>query len=107
MIIWLKWKNCRNLWYRKDWFTAKYCRFCFTFYCQRAKNVQCPFVGVFGNNDGDHLFLLHQFQEIGQIYPGLHKTEIDGKKIIMSYKNGVIADLAKNNQTVILLYSLI
>jgi len=59
---------------------------------------------VFDNNGGDHLFLLHQFQEIGQIYPGLHKTEIDGKKIIMSYKNGVIADLAKNNQYILIIY---
>lgn len=59
---------------------------------------------VFGNNDGDYLFLLHQFQGIGQICPGLYKTEIDGKQIIMFHKNGVIADLARNNQYSLIIY---
>ncbi len=59
---------------------------------------------VFDSNDGDRLFPLHQFQEIGQIYPGLYKTEIDGKQIIMFHKNGVIADLARNNQYSLIIY---
>lgn len=74
------------------------------FTARELKNLHCPFIGVFGNNDGDRIFLLHQFQKIGPIYPEPYKTEIDGKKIIMFHKNDVIADLAQSHQYDLIIY---
>ena len=59
---------------------------------------------VFGSNDGDRLFPLHQFQDTGSIYPESCKIEIDGKQIIMFHKNDVIADLARNNQYLLIIH---
>lgn len=66
------------------------------FTARELKNIQCPFTGVFGDNDGDRLFSLNQFQKIGSIYPEPYKTNIDEKKFIMFHKNDIIADLAKS-----------
>jgi uncharacterized protein len=74
------------------------------FTARELKNIRCPFTGVFGNNDGDRLFLLDQFQKIGPIYPEPYKTNIDGKEIIMFHKNDVIADLAKSQVYDIIIY---
>ena len=59
---------------------------------------------VFGSNDGDRLFPLHQFQDNGSIYPESCKIEIDGKQIIMFHKNDVIADLVRSNQYDLIIY---
>ena len=74
------------------------------FTARELRNIQCPFFGVFGNNDGDRLFLLQQFQEIGPIYPEPYKAEIDGKKIIMFHKDDIITDLARSNQYDLIIY---
>ena len=74
------------------------------FTAREFKKIQCPFSGVFGNNDGDKLFLTHQFKDIGSIYPEPYKTNIDGKKIIMFHKNDVIEDLAKSQNYDVIIY---
>jgi len=74
------------------------------FTARELKKIQCPFTGVFGNNDGDRLFLLNQFQKIGPIYPEPYKTNIDGKKIIIFHKNDVIAELAKSQLYDVIIY---
>lgn len=74
------------------------------FTAREIKNINCPFIGVFGNNDGDKLFLTNQFKDIGAIYPEPYKTSIDDKKIIMFHKNDVIADLAKSHVYDVIIY---
>ena len=74
------------------------------FTAKELKNIQCPFTGVFGNNDGDRLFLLNQFRKIGPIYPEPYKANIDGKEIIMFHKNDVIAELAKIQTYDVIIY---
>ncbi|MFZ2331299.1 MAG: metallophosphoesterase [Atribacterota bacterium] len=74
------------------------------FTAREIENIHCPLIGVFGNNDGDRLFLLEQFQKIGSIYPEPYKTEIDGKKIIMFHKDDVISDLARSKQYDLIIY---
>jgi len=32
------------------------------------KNLNCPLKGVFGNNDGDKLYLQEKFKGIGELY---------------------------------------
>ena len=61
-------------------------------------NLKSPFHGVFGNNDGDHVFLLKQFNKINAAIHGqVWNTEIDGKKIVMMHhlEEPIIESLAK------------
>ncbi|MBN2395143.1 MAG: metallophosphoesterase [Candidatus Atribacteria bacterium] len=74
------------------------------FTARELKNIHCPFTGVFGNNDGDRLFLIDQFQKIGPIYPEPFQTTIEGKKIIMFHKNDVIAELATSQAYDVIIY---
>jgi hypothetical protein len=74
------------------------------FTAREMRNIRCSFVGVFGNNDGDKLFLSNQFKDIGLIFPEPYKTEMDGKSIIMFHKNDVIADLAKSQVYDVIIY---
>jgi len=47
-------------------------------------NLKCPFNGVFGNNDGDYVFLLKQFNKINaEIHGQTWRTIIENKKIFM------------------------
>ncbi len=74
------------------------------FTINEIKRISCPFAGVFGNNDGDRLFLKNQFQQIGPIFPEPYKTNVTGKKIIMFHKNDIIAELAKSQEFDIIIY---
>jgi len=74
------------------------------FTAREMRKIGCPFVGVFGNNDGDKLFLTNQFKDIGPIYPEPYKANIDGKNIIMFHKNDVIAELAKSQSYDVIIY---
>jgi len=74
------------------------------FTAREIKNIRCPFVGVFGNNDGDKLFLTNQFKNIGIIYPEPYKTNIEDKRFIMFHKDDVISDLAKSQCYNVIIY---
>ena len=74
------------------------------FTARELKNIQCPMIGVFGNNDGDRLFLLQQLKKIGQIYPEPYQDTIQKRKIIMFHKNDVIESLAKSQLFDVVIY---
>ncbi|MFP4642358.1 MAG: metallophosphoesterase [Dehalococcoidia bacterium] len=56
------------------------------FTASKLKGLNARFVGVFGNNDGDKLFLLKRFQEVGELYEEFWESEVEGKRIIMFHK---------------------
>ncbi|NHI93174.1 MAG: metallophosphoesterase [Candidatus Lokiarchaeota archaeon] len=61
-------------------------------------NLKCPFHGIFGNNDGDYVFLLKQFSKIkAELYGQTLKTSIEGKNIFMIHhlEEPVIESIAK------------
>ncbi|MFA6620917.1 MAG: metallophosphoesterase [Candidatus Caldatribacteriota bacterium] len=74
------------------------------FTAREIKNIKCSFAGIFGNNDGDRLFLLNQFKDIGPIYPEPYKVSIENKKLIMFHKDDVISDLAKSQSYDVIIY---
>jgi len=74
------------------------------FTAREIRNIKCPFKGVFGNNDGDKLFLTNQFKDIGPIYPEPYKANIEGKEIIIFHKNNVITELAKSHAYDVIIY---
>ena len=68
------------------------------------KNLNCPLKGVFGNNDGDKLYLQEKFKEIGEIYPAPYETNIDHKIIIMLHEEKLIDALAESQKYEIIIY---
>jgi len=68
------------------------------------KNLSCPLKGVFGNNDGDKLYLQEKFKGIGEIYPVPYNTEINHKNIIMLHKEKLIDALAESQKYDVIIY---
>ncbi len=48
--------------------------------------LHAPLVGVFGNNDGDRLYLTQRFEKIGAIYVGVHTFEIGGLRVALMHE---------------------
>ncbi|HEC91392.1 MAG TPA: metallophosphoesterase [Candidatus Atribacteria bacterium] len=68
------------------------------------KNLNCPLKGVFGNNDGDKLYLQEKFKGIGEIYPAPYETNIDHKNIVMLHKERLIDTLAESQKYDVVIY---
>ena len=68
------------------------------------KNLSCPLYGVFGNNDGDKLYLREKFKGIGEINPAPYETKIDHKNIIMLHKEKLIYALAESQKYEVIIY---
>ena len=68
------------------------------------KNLNCPFTGVFGNNDGDTLYLREKFKEIGELYPEPYNVNINSKNIIMLHKEKLVNALAESQKYNVIIY---
>ena len=68
------------------------------------KNLNCPLKGVFGNNDGDKLYLQEKFKGIGEIYPPPYETNIDHKNIIMLHREKLIDALSESQKYEVIIY---
>jgi len=56
--------------------------------------LHAPLVGVFGNNDGDRIYLTRRFEGIGTIHPGYHTFEVDGLRVVLMHEPKSIDALA-------------
>lgn len=74
------------------------------FTCLEFKNLNCPLKGVFGNNDGDKIYLQEKFKGIGELFPELYKTNINHKNIIMLHLEKLIDDLAESQKYEVIIY---
>ncbi len=48
--------------------------------------LKAEFVGVFGNNDGDRLYLTKRFETIGPIHLGYHTFDVDGVRGVLMHE---------------------
>jgi hypothetical protein len=48
--------------------------------------LRAPLVGVFGNNDGDRLYLTRRFDGIGTLHPGYHVFDVDGLRAVLMHE---------------------
>ena len=71
--------------------------FCSPYTAFPFKEISIPFIGVFGNNDGDKLNLRNKFKKIGKIYDYCHimKTK-DNKEILITHYPDMVNSLAKS-----------
>jgi putative phosphoesterase len=74
------------------------------FTCLEFKNLNCPLKGVFGNNDGDKIYLQEKFKGIGELFPEPHKTNINHKNIIMLHLEKLIDALAESQKYEVIIY---
>ncbi len=68
------------------------------------EKLDAPLVGVFGNNDGDRLFLVERFRNIGEIHPDHHEFEVDGKKGVLMHEPKFIDALVKSGLYDLVIY---
>lgn len=50
------------------------------------KGLNTELVGVFGNNDGDKLYLIKKFQGVGELYTDYRELELEGRKIVLMHE---------------------
>ncbi len=68
------------------------------------KNLNCPLKGVFGNNDGDKIYLQEKFKGIGELYPSSYKMSLNHKNIIMLHQEELINALAESQKYDVIIY---
>ncbi|HHR85278.1 MAG TPA: metallophosphoesterase [Candidatus Acetothermia bacterium] len=66
--------------------------------------LKAPFIGVFGNNDGERLYLAKRFKNIGPIYPDHHEFEFEGKHGVMMHEPKFIDALVKSAAYDLIIY---
>jgi hypothetical protein len=50
------------------------------------QEVGLRMIGIFGNNDGDKLYLRERFRGIGEINFGPHEVELGGRRIVLMHE---------------------
>jgi len=66
--------------------------------------LEVPFVGVFGNNDGDRLYLRERFASIGPIHLGYHTFEVGGLRGVLMHEPKSIDALAASGHYDLVVY---
>lgn len=68
------------------------------------KELDCEFIGVYGNNDGDQELLKKQFRKIGRIYQRPREIILRGKKILLMHEPDNIKELALSEKYDLIIY---
>ncbi len=70
------------------------------------ENLQADLIGVFGNNDGDKLFLQQKFKDlnIGKLCPDHHQFEIEGRKIFLMHEPKFLDALIAGDKCDLIIY---
>ena len=68
------------------------------------EKLKAKLIGVFGNNDGDKLYLSHKFRKIGEIHPDTWEMEIGGKRIALMHQPRFLEALIASKKYDIIIY---
>ncbi|MBC7092865.1 metallophosphoesterase [Candidatus Bipolaricaulota bacterium] len=61
-------------------------------------------VAVFGNNDGDKLYLRERFSEVGELVHGPHELVLAGRRIVLMHEPRALAALAASGHYDLVVY---
>jgi len=61
-------------------------------------------IGVFGNNDGDKLYLRERFSGIGELHFGPHEFELGGRKILLMHEPRALDALVASGRYDLIVY---
>ena len=67
-------------------------------------HLNVPFYGVFGNNDGEKLFLKKRFAVLGELHERFLIVELGGLKIIATHEDAVAESLARSGDYDVVIY---
>ena len=69
------------------------------------QNLKPRLVAVFGNNDGEKLFLKSSIGEFGgEIYEDVYRGEIGGKRGLMTHKPNIVEEAAESGKYDLVIY---
>lgn len=74
------------------------------FTAQEFSKLKMKLVGVFGNNDGDKLYLTERFKNIGEIHPDPFELEIEERKIVLMHQPKFVDELLVSKKYDIVIY---
>lgn len=61
-------------------------------------------IGVFGNNDGDKLYLRERFREVGEIFFPPHEFELGGRRVVLLHEPRALQALVESGKYDLLVY---
>jgi hypothetical protein len=69
------------------------------------RDAKLKLVAVFGNNDGERLFLRERFDELGfSLHHGPHRLEIEGRRICLMHEPRCLDSLVKSGDYDLVVY---
>lgn len=73
-------------------------------YFKPLRDVGIPFLGIFGNNDGERFGLRRLYEHVGPIYEDPHTFEFDGRRILVTHREALVDSLAKSGDYDVVFY---
>jgi len=67
-------------------------------------SLESKFIGVFGNNDGDRLFLRQRFRNIGKIHVDKYEGKLGGKRFLLIHQPDMLDALASSGAYDVIVY---
>ncbi len=67
-------------------------------------HLQAPLTGVFGNNDGDRLYLIERYREIGTLHSKRWEGTLDGRRFLLIHEPDMLAALAASGHYDVIVY---
>lgn len=74
------------------------------FTAREFKRLSCPFIGVFGNNDGEHAGLLAQFSSFGSINRAPYEFEHAGRRLVVMHEPFYLEEYRKKTGIDVIIY---
>ncbi|MCD6474600.1 MAG: metallophosphoesterase [Thermoplasmata archaeon] len=71
------------------------------FTADEFKKLNCDMLLIYGNNDGDKLYLKERFSNIGEFHLDPYSFELYGKKIVVTHMPSIVDALATKYDIVI------
>lgn len=71
------------------------------FTAEAFKDLKCDMILIYGNNDGDKLYLRERFKNIGIFYKDPYIANLHGKNIVMTHEPNIVDALASKFDIVI------
>ncbi|MCD5408767.1 metallophosphoesterase [Candidatus Bipolaricaulota bacterium] len=68
------------------------------------KEAGLSVIGVFGNNDGDKLYLRERFSGVGELHFGPHELELGGRRIVLMHEPRALEALISSGKYEVLIY---
>ncbi len=68
------------------------------------KGLKAKMVGVFGNNDGEKLYLVKRFEGIAELYQDFVELELGGKRVLLMHEPKFLESLALAAKYDIIIY---